>query len=79
MSYPKYEKVDEHNIRVIVERGDVVSLSKLLENKKLLEQKVKEYQDKLDYISQVIAEAEKLGVQPLPEPTIAPKEQENDK
>jgi hypothetical protein len=62
--YPKYEKVDQENIRIIVEKGDVISLSKLLENKKLVEQKLKELQDKLNYINEVIAEAEKLGIVP---------------
>jgi hypothetical protein len=62
MSYPKYEKVDEHNIRVIVEAPNVVSLSKLLENEQTVAKKIEELQTKLKYIREVIEEEKKLGV-----------------
>lgn len=62
MSYPRFEKVDEHNIRVIVEAGDEISLKKLLENKEITEKKIKQLQDKLAYIDEVIAQAYKLGI-----------------
>ncbi len=62
--YPKYEKVDEHNIRVIVEAPNVVSLSKLLENEQTVAKKIEELQTKLNYIREVIEEAKKLGVVP---------------
>jgi len=63
-NFPRYEKVDEYNIRVIVEAPNVVSLSKLLENEQTVVKKIEELQNKLNYIREVIEEAKKLGVVP---------------
>jgi sulfur transfer protein SufE len=64
MSYPKYEKADDHSIRVIVEVPDVISLNKLLENEKMIVKKIEELQNKLNYIREVIEEAKKLNIVP---------------
>jgi len=40
--FPRFEKVDDHTIRIINEKADEVSLNSLLENKKQLEEKKEE-------------------------------------
>jgi len=62
MNYPKYEKIDEHTIRIIIEKGDNVPLSKLIENKKIIEEKIKQMQDTLNSINEILTEAEKMGI-----------------
>ncbi len=74
--YPRYEKVDNYNVKIVIESPNVVSLSKLLENKKHFEEQIKKYQTQLDFCNEVIEEAKKLGIEPLPE---AQKEPKNDK
>lgn len=73
MTKPKFEKVDAHIIRIIVEKANEVPLAQLLENrKKLLEQKEQLRKDVLvqekmidqtiQNIDEILAEAKKLGI-----------------
>jgi hypothetical protein len=60
--YPKYEKVDDNTIRIIVEKADNVSLSKLIETKKAIEAKLIQLQTTLDNINEILKNAEKMGI-----------------
>lgn len=62
MDYPKYEKANDHTIRIIFERADEVPLSKLVENKKQIEEKIKQLTDTLKSINDILANAEQLGI-----------------
>lgn len=63
-NFPRYEKADDHSIRVIVEVPDVISLNKLLDNEQMIVKKIEELQNKLAYIREVIEEAKKLDIKP---------------
>jgi hypothetical protein len=60
--YPRFEKVNDNVIRIIFEKADEVPLAKLLENKKLVEEKIKQMQDTLKSINEILENAEKLGI-----------------
>ena len=62
--YPRFEKVNDNVIRIIFEKADEVPLAKLLENKKLVEEKIKQMQDTLKSINEILENAEKLGIVP---------------
>lgn len=64
MLYPKYEKVNEHTIRIIVERGDEIPLTKLVENKRTLETKINQMQEALKTINEILEEAKNMGITP---------------
>ena len=70
---PKFQKVNDNTIRIIVERAEEIPLAKLLENRKtLLEQKKqlraevlkqeKIIDERIKNIDKVLAEAKKLGI-----------------
>ena len=70
---PKFEKVDAHTIRIIVEKFDDVPLTELLDNrKKMVAQKEQLKKDVLAQekmvdqtiknIDEILAEAKKLGI-----------------
>lgn len=62
--YPKFEKVDAHTIKIILEKSDNVSLAQVMVNrKKLLEQKAM-IEETLKNVEELIAEAKKLGITP---------------
>ena len=59
---PKFEKVDKHTIRIIVERAENVPLAKLVDNKeKILAQK-KVLETTLKNLDEILTEAKKLGI-----------------
>ena len=73
MQKPKFEKVDDNIIRIIVEKANEVPLAQLIDNrKKLLEQKRQLKKDALEQdkmidqtiknIDEILAEAKKLGI-----------------
>ena len=73
MQKPKYERVDKHTIRIIVEKANDVPLTELLNNKtKLLAQKEQMKKDVLAQdkmidqtiknIDEILEEAGKLGI-----------------
>lgn len=66
---PKYEKVDNHTIRIIVDKIDEVPLTKLVENRKQLVAKQLEIETVIRNIDEMLTEANKLGivVEPTPE------------
>lgn len=66
-TYPKYEKEDEFTLGITVPVKDKVTLSKLLANRKSFEEQLKKLQEKIATINEIIAEAEKLGIKPVPE------------
>lgn len=62
MPKPKFEKVDAHTIRIVVERAEDVSLAKLVENRvKLLEQK-KNIEQTLKNLDEILEAGKKLGI-----------------
>jgi hypothetical protein len=65
--YPRFEKVNDNVIRIIFEKADEVPLAKLLENKKLVEEKIAQMQDTLKSINEILENAEQLGIV-VPEP-----------
>jgi hypothetical protein len=67
MSYPKFEKVNAHTIRVIKEEASDVPLDKLLEAKQQLEDQKTIIEERLKNINRILQEATKLGVTPKPE------------
>ncbi len=65
----KFEKVDEHTLRVIAEKVDEIDLGILISNRGVmtdqvnqLESKLKISKDRLAHIDMLIAEAKKLGI-----------------
>ena len=61
---PKYEKVDAHTIKIIVEKSQNVPLFQIIENKKkLLEQKA-QIEATLINIDNILGEARKLKITP---------------
>jgi len=59
---PKFEKVNDNTIRIIVERAEDVPLAKLVENRaKLLEQK-KNIEQTLRNVDEILEAAERLGI-----------------
>jgi len=64
MVYPKFEKVNDNTIRIIVERADEVSLAKLIETKKQLEEKKTQIEASLININEILENATKLGIVP---------------
>lgn len=59
---PKFEKVDEHTIRIIVEKSNDVPLAQMLENKKQLIEQKQALELTLKNIDEIIVEAKKLGI-----------------
>jgi hypothetical protein len=73
--YPKFEKVDEHTIKIIREKIDDVPLSRLLKNKEMLleqkksvEENLKNIDETLKNIEEILENAEKLGIVPKETP-----------
>jgi hypothetical protein len=64
MEYPKYEKVNEHTIRIINEKADDIPLAKILETKKVLEEKRVQIDETLKNIAEILANADQLGIVP---------------
>lgn len=60
--YPKFEKVDDHTIRIINEKADEVKLSSLLENLKELEKKRDQINVVIDNVNTILKNAIELGI-----------------
>ena len=60
--YPKYEKVNDNTIKIIIEQSDEVSINKLLETKKQIEEKLHQLEQTLKSINNILDNAEKLGI-----------------
>lgn len=63
---PKYEKVDAHTIKVIIEKAEDVPITRLLENKKQFLGEKARIERVLKNIDEMLAEAKKLGITPKP-------------
>jgi hypothetical protein len=63
-NYPKFEKVNDYTIRIIMEKADEVPLSKLIESKKQIEEKLIQLNQTLNSINDILGNAEKLGIVP---------------
>ena len=70
---PKFEKVDKHTIRIIVEKANEVPLAQLLDNKKQLLEQKKALEETLKNINEILAEAKKLGITAKKKPSIKAK------
>jgi hypothetical protein len=64
MDYPKFEKVNDHTIRIINEKADEVSISSLIENLKQLEEKRDQIIEVIDNINNILKRAIELGITP---------------
>ena len=60
----RYAKVDEHTIKLIVEKEQIIDLANLLEAKKQLESQIADLQARSENINEIIAEAIKLKITP---------------
>lgn len=67
--YPKFEKVDEHTIRIIDEKSDEVKINSLIDN-------LKQLVEKRDQINKVIANIEEI-LKNASELEIVPEEKED--
>lgn len=75
MDYPKFEKVNDHTIRIINEKADEVSISSLIENLKQLEEKRDQIIEVIDNINNILKRAIELGITPEekdPTPKLSP-------
>ncbi len=62
MPKPKFEKVDDYTIKIIIEKASDVPLSQIIENKKhVLEQK-RAIEQALKNINEILEEAKRLGI-----------------
>lgn len=82
MTKPSFEKADNHTIRIVVETKDDVPLTFILEQKRQLEAQkqeitgqyeaqIKQIENALVNIKEILEEANKLGITPEP-----PKQEE---
>jgi len=62
--YPKFEKVDDHTIRIIMEKANEVSLAKIIQNREQLLQQKKMVEEALKNVEKVLENAKKLGITP---------------
>jgi len=68
MDYPRFEKIDEHTIKIIMEKASNVPLAQILQNKEKLLEKKSEIEEALKHIDVIIAEAKKLDITAKVEP-----------
>jgi hypothetical protein len=64
MEYPKYEKVNEHTIRVISEKAEDVPVNTLLETLKQCEAKKVQLEQLINNIKDILKNADELGITP---------------
>lgn len=70
---PRFEKTDNHTLKIIMEKSADIPLTQLLNNKKVLEEEIKKQTATLKNVIDMIAEAKKLGITPAPVVKDAPK------
>lgn len=61
---PKFEKVDDNTIRIIVEKADEVPLARLIETRKQIVEQRDNMNKTLKNIDEILTEAKKLGITP---------------
>ena len=62
----RYEKVDAHTIKLIIEKEQKLELAGLITAKEQLEEQIKDLKGRLENIAEIITEAKKLGIVPKP-------------
>lgn len=67
---PKFKKVDNHTIEIIIEKSNKIPLSAIMQNREQLLEKKAQIEKALKNIDEIIENAKKLG--------ITPKEKEKD-
>ena len=75
----RYEKVDDHTIKLIVEQAENVPVSRLIENKKKLVKQREEINKVIENIDEMLAKAKELGITPAPDKKIVPVPKEKPK
>ena len=60
----RYEKADAHTIKLIVEKEQQLDLAGLIEAETQLNVQIKDLIGRLENISEIIAEAKKMGITP---------------
>lgn len=84
----RYEKVDDHTIRIIVEKSENIPVARLLENKQKIREAIKNLEADLKAekerslkviknIDEMIAKAKELGITPAPDKKIVPVPKED--
>ncbi len=61
---PRYEKVDNHTIQVIVEKATNLDLAGLIKGREQVAQQIKDLSARLKNIDDVIVKAKELGIVP---------------
>ena len=62
MNKPKFEKVDDNTIKIIVENANDVPLYNIIENKKKLEGQMENIKKTLKNIDEILESAKRLGI-----------------
>lgn len=62
MNKPRFEKVDDNTIKIIVEKADDVGLYQILQNQKHFLKQKEAIEKALKNIDNILAEAKKLGI-----------------
>ena len=63
---PKYEKVNNHTIRIIIEKAEEVPITRLIKNLKDLEQERDRINKVIDNINDILHKAIELKITPEP-------------
>ena len=67
--YPKFEKVDDHTVRIIMEKANDVPLAQIISNRDQLLQQKTMVEEALKNIEEVLATAKKLGITAKKQPS----------
>jgi hypothetical protein len=65
-TYPKFEKVNDHQIKIICEKAEIAEYDVLVSNIKALEKKIASLQEVLDNTKEILAAADELGIKSVP-------------
>lgn len=62
MAFPRYEKVDDHTIKIVVEKAKNMDLETLIKNRKIMQEQLDIFIQRVKDIDEVIAQAKSLGI-----------------
>jgi len=62
--YPKFEKIDDHTIKIITEKANDIPLNAVIQNREQLLQQKAHIEQALKNIDEIIINAKKLGITP---------------
>lgn len=64
---PKYEKVDDHTLKIVVEKANHVTVNHLVQNRIGIQEEYDRLGQVLKNIDEMLLEAHKLGITAIPE------------